>query len=74
MSPGGPTWRGEEPVLRPLGPQGWALALVRGILLGALICLGLAVKLVLRLVERMFCGTRRPLSPWVTVAALAFGS
>ncbi|GGG59463.1 1-acyl-sn-glycerol-3-phosphate acyltransferase [Salipiger pallidus] len=68
MSLGGPTWRGEEPVLRPLGPLEWGLAVMRGILLGTLICLGLVVKLVLRLGERMFCGTRRPLSPWVTLA------
>lgn len=63
-----PDWR-EVPmdVARP-GLLGWAFAAVRGGLL-VLVCYGgLALLLLLRLVERPFFGMSRPLTPFITQA------
>lgn len=69
------TWRADDPgdVVR-IGPAGWLLALARGAVLGTLVYGGLAVLLLVRLVERPLAGLDRPLSPHVTrtVCRLAF--
>lgn len=61
------TWRDAAPddAVRP-GPAGLALALCRGAALGAVTSGGLAVLLVVRLVERPLCGLDRPVSPRIT--------
>lgn len=61
------TWREvPEPPPRRIGPAGWALALGRGLVLGLVVYLGLAILLVLRLVERPLFGRARPITPHVT--------
>jgi 1-acyl-sn-glycerol-3-phosphate acyltransferase len=62
------TWREEpDPVLAPPGPAGLVRAIARGVPLLLLLVLGLAVKMLLRLVERPLCHPRRPVTPWITV-------
>ncbi len=63
-----PTWQSDhppEPV--KLGFLGWALALVRGLPLASVVFGGLALLLLLRLVERPIFGLHRPWTPWITV-------
>src|SRR5690606_36508156 len=48
------------------GAAGWLRAVARGAPLGGLVFGGLAVLLVVRLVERPVFGMRRPLTPWIT--------
>lgn len=63
-----PTWRSEDqPEFRPIGPLGWAAALCRGVILAAVLFIGLALLLVLRLIERPIFGLNRPWTPWITV-------
>ncbi len=65
----GRTWEGvPKPADFRAGPLGWTLAVLRAVPLLAVLVLGLAILLMLRLVERPFCGLKRPMSPWVTVA------
>lgn len=52
----------------PIGPAGVLRALLRGTALFLLIFGGLALLLLLRLVERPLFGLRRPLTPWLTRA------
>lgn len=60
------TWQGEAPPpRRTLRAVDWARAALRGAALGISTFGGLAVLLVLRLVERPLCGARRPLTPFV---------
>lgn len=64
-----PTWtapEGEPPPVR-IGPAGWLRVVLRGVPLGVTVFGGLAVLLVLRLVERPLFGLRRPVTPWITV-------
>ncbi|MBC7141417.1 MAG: 1-acyl-sn-glycerol-3-phosphate acyltransferase, partial [Rhodobacteraceae bacterium] len=69
------TWGAEDPgdAVR-IGPAGWLLVLTRGALLGALVHGGLAVLLLVRMVERPLAGLDRPVSSHVTrtVCRLAF--
>lgn len=72
-----PAWvspEGEPPPVR-IGARGWLRAVLRGAPLAAVVFGGLAVLLLLRLPERLICGLRRPVTPWITVgvcrAALA---
>lgn len=53
-----------DPVV--IGPLGWLLVVLRGVVLGVLVfgCLGLL--LVVRLIERPFFGLRRPVTPFIT--------
>ncbi len=48
------------------GGAGWARALLRGAALALLVYGGLALLLLVRLVERPLCGMDRPVSPWIT--------
>lgn len=62
-----PLWNSEDapdPIV--LGPLEWVLVLIRGLPLAVLVFGGLAVLLVLRLVERPLFGMRRPITPFVT--------
>jgi 1-acyl-sn-glycerol-3-phosphate acyltransferase len=62
-----PTWAGEAPPPpRRLGAADWARVLLRGAPLGITVFGGLAVLLLLRLVERPVFGARRPVTPWIT--------
>lgn len=58
------TWQSTEPlpVVPPPGVSGWIRIMLRGPLLVVLLTVGLAVHAVLRLVERVFCGRRRPMT------------
>lgn len=62
-----PTWRSDEapPDVR-IGPMGWVRALVRGTLLAVVTFGGLALLLILRLIEAPIHGVRRPWTPWIT--------
>lgn len=53
-----------DPVV--IGAAGWLLVLVRGLALSVLVFGGLALLLVVRLVERPLFGLRRPVTPWIT--------
>lgn len=64
-----PTWtapEGEAPPVR-IGPAGWARVLRRGVPLALTVFGGLAVLLLIRLIERPVCGLNRPVTPWITV-------
>lgn len=56
----------DRPAPAPLTVAGWGRVLVKGVALGGLTYGGLAVLLLVRLVERPFFGASRPYSPWVT--------
>ena len=69
------TWEGPPRPARPaLGARDRARIARRGGAMAAVLLVGLAALLAVRLVERPLCGMRRPVSPWVTqgvcVAAL----
>ena len=51
-----------------ISPMGWLRVVVRAVPLAVLIFGGLALLLLLRLIERPLCGLRRPVTPWVTQA------
>ncbi|MFP4569786.1 lysophospholipid acyltransferase family protein [Rhodosalinus sp.] len=62
------TWRGAAPPApQPIGPLGSARVLLFGAPLALTIFGGLALKLLLRGPERLIWGTRRPVTPWITV-------
>jgi len=62
-----PTWAGEAPPLpRRFGAADWARIALRGAPLGITVFGGLALLLLLRLVERPVFGARRPVTPWIT--------
>ncbi len=53
--------------LPPIGAAGWLRVLLRGALVLAVVVYGgLALLLLVRLVERPLCGLDRPVSPWIT--------
>lgn len=63
------TWREQEPPEQPpVGPAGWLRVALRAPVLGLVNYGGLALLLVLRLVERPLCGLGRPVTPWITQA------
>lgn len=67
MGRGPSTWRAEDEAPHPPpGPLGWALAILRGLGLIAILLFGVICLLVLRAVEFPVSGARRPLTgPWV---------
>lgn len=61
------TWRSDEPPpAGRIGPAGWARALVRGAALALVTFGGLAILLLVRLVEAPVFGLHRPWTPWIT--------
>ena len=54
-----------EPPHIPIGPLGWVLVGLRGLVLGAIVFGGLAVLLLLRVIERPLHGLHRPWTPWI---------
>lgn len=61
------TWReAEPPPLARIGLPARVFGLLRGAALGAVVFGGLALLLVLRLIERPLFGLGRPLTPWIT--------
>ncbi|WP_226781094.1 lysophospholipid acyltransferase family protein [Oceaniglobus trochenteri] len=64
-----PTWD-DAPPPPPLriGPGGWLRVLLRGVVLGVVVFGGLAVLLLVRLIERPLCGLARPVTPHITRA------
>lgn len=62
-----PTWYGDPPPRdRGIGLHGWWRVAWRGALLGAVNFGGLALLLLIRLVERPLCGLHRPVTPYIT--------
>ncbi|MEM9343920.1 MAG: lysophospholipid acyltransferase family protein [Pseudomonadota bacterium] len=61
-----PTWHGDIPERRRIGPLGWALVLLRGVPLALLLSGGLLLLLLIRQVERPIHGLQRPWTPWIT--------
>ncbi|WP_293576475.1 1-acyl-sn-glycerol-3-phosphate acyltransferase [Phaeobacter sp.] len=61
------TWHSNHAPARPsISAAGWVRVLVRGLCLGVLVFGGLALLLLLRLIERPLFGIRRPITPWIT--------
>jgi len=61
------TWNAVPPPEQaPIGAAGWARIALRAPVMGVVIFGGLAVLLLLRLIERPLCGARRPLTPHIT--------
>ena len=61
------TWSGQEPdEMPPLGVGGWTRLVLRGGAVGTVVFGGLAVLLLVRLVERPVHGLRRPWTPYIT--------
>ncbi len=61
-------WQAKDMDTPPIGPGGVLRAGLRGLILGGITYGGLAVLLVLRLVEAPLFSPRRPITPWVTQA------
>ncbi|MCV6587055.1 MAG: 1-acyl-sn-glycerol-3-phosphate acyltransferase [Marinibacterium sp.] len=62
-----PTWHSDDlPDWQALGPGGWLRVVLRGVPLALLVFGGLAVLLLVRLVERPLCGMHRPVTPHIT--------
>lgn len=59
-------WRTAPIALEALGWLGWLLVALRGGLLGLVTYGGLALLLLLRLIERPLCGQARPVTPFIT--------
>jgi lyso-ornithine lipid O-acyltransferase len=59
-------WVEDDLAPEPVGITGWCRVVLRGGLLGMLVFGGLALLLVLRLVERPLFGTARPITPYIT--------
>ena len=64
----------DHPAPDTIGPLGWALALIRGLVLATVVFTGLLVLLCIRLIERPLCGQGRPVTPHITqtVCKIAF--
>jgi 1-acyl-sn-glycerol-3-phosphate acyltransferase len=63
------TWRDADDLpCGPIGPAGWLRVALRGTVLALVIYGGLALLLVLRLIERPLCGMTRPWTPHITQA------
>ena len=63
---GKPDWREVPITVATPGIIGWALVALRGGVLGLLCYGGLALLLLLRLIERPLCGASRPVTPFIT--------
>lgn len=62
-----PTWDSDsapDPVV--IGAAGWLRVALRGLVLGTLVFGGLALLLLVRLIERPLCGLHRPVTPHIT--------
>ncbi|RWR30712.1 1-acyl-sn-glycerol-3-phosphate acyltransferase [Sinirhodobacter populi] len=61
------TWQSDAPppAARRIGPAGWLRVAGRGVVIAVLLYGGLAVLFALRGGERLLCGQRRPLTPWM---------
>jgi 1-acyl-sn-glycerol-3-phosphate acyltransferase len=59
-------WREETLAKTRIGPTGWFRVLWRGGVLGFVVFGGLAVLLLLRLIERPLFGRARPITPFIT--------
>ncbi len=63
-----PTWdEGDRPDLPPVTAAGWLRVALRGGVIVAVLGAGLALMLLLRLIERPVFGLTRPVTPWITV-------
>ncbi len=61
------TWFPEnEPDPVQIGPLGWIRAILRGVSMILVLLFGLALLLLLRLIERPIWGLKRPITPYVT--------
>ena len=61
------TWdNGQRPAPRPLSGMDWVRVIARGSVLGAVTFGGLAVLLLLRVIERPIFGAHRPITPYIT--------
>lgn len=73
------TWHSEDqPLAIKIGPVGWALAAVRAGLILIVTMTGLALMLLLRLIEKPIWGAHRPWTPFITqvvckIVLLIFG-
>ena len=56
------------PETRPLTAPEWLRMILRGTLMGLVVCGGLVLLLAVRLVERPLAGMDRPVTPWITTA------
>ncbi|NDV97919.1 MULTISPECIES: lysophospholipid acyltransferase family protein [unclassified Salipiger] len=61
-----PTWRGAEPPVISLGWADYLRAALRALVVGAALLVGIVVKLLVLVGERLLCGGRRIWSPFVT--------
>jgi len=59
-------WLSGRLVVPRIGGAGWLRVVLRGGLLGPVVYGGLALHLLLRLVEWPLFGARRPITPWIT--------
>lgn len=64
------TWVGKAPppATKPVGALGWVRVVLRGLPILVIILSGLALTLLLRVIERPLFAPARPLTPWITVA------
>ena len=64
-----PTWDSEEAIdATRITPAGWLRVLLRGVVLGTVVFGGLALLLLVRLIERPLFGVDRPITPNITQA------
>ena len=62
-----PRWEGEDwPVYPRITGMGWLRVCLRAVLLIVLVFGGLLILLLVRLIERPFCGLNRPVTPYIT--------
>ena len=59
-------WLHDQFAAEPFGIMGWLRVILRGSVLGVLVCLGLLLLLLVRLVERPLFGLARPWTPHIT--------
>ncbi|GLO70454.1 1-acyl-sn-glycerol-3-phosphate acyltransferase [Phaeobacter inhibens] len=61
------TWEGGDAAAPiKITAMGWLRVVARGLVLGILVFGGLLILLLVRLVERPFCGLNRPVTPFIT--------
>lgn len=62
-----PTWDSGDPITSErITPLGWVRVLLRGTVLGTVVFGGLALLLLIRLIERPLFGVDRPVTPYIT--------
>lgn len=61
-------WRTAPIAVETPGPLGWLFVILRGGVLALVTYGGLAILLLLRLIERPLCGQARPVTPFITQA------